>query len=103
MSSVLLCLIHNNQILTLYSKALIYRAHEATLDLNLGSHHLARSKPFWGTEKSNVTWMGPEFELVDKEGFFLNYDGTRSRVVHQYDRFREKIHPWLKKNGLFDP
>jgi hypothetical protein len=64
---------------------------------------VAKDKPFPGTEKAEQPWIGPEFDLVDSKGFFLDYDGSRSRVIHQFDRFREKIHPWLKANGLSDP
>jgi hypothetical protein len=81
----------------------IYKAHERALKRNLGDKDLARVVPFPGTEKWKNPWLGPEFDLVDNEGFFLDYDGSRSRVVHQWDRFRDKIQPWLQTNGLFDP
>eukprot|EP00980_Cylindrotheca_fusiformis_P003241 scaffold735_cov116-Cylindrotheca_fusiformis.AAC.11 len=80
----------------------IYKAHEQVLKRNLGDKDLARTVPFPGTEPGKNPWLGLEFDLVDSEGFFLDYDGSRSRVVHQWDRFRDKIQPWLKTNGLFD-
>lgn len=32
-------------------------------------------------------WLGMQFGLTDEEGYFLQTDGTRSPVIHQYDRF----------------
>lgn len=68
------------------------------IDLN----KVSRENSFPGTVKGKMPWIGPEYDMVDNEGFFLDYDGQRSRVVHQYDRFRDKIHPWLLSNGLSD-
>lgn len=34
-----------------------------------------------------MRWIGKQFNLVDDEGFFTEFDGTRSRVAHKYDRF----------------
>mmetsp|Transcript_26763 Transcript_26763/g.53377 ORF Transcript_26763/g.53377 Transcript_26763/m.53377 type:complete len:454 (-) Transcript_26763:38-1399(-) len=31
-------------------------------------------------------WIGPQFDLIDKEGFLVDFNGERSRVVHQFDR-----------------
>lgn len=42
-------------------------------------------QPFPGA--NNRTWIGLEYNLTDEYGFFTQYDGTRSRVVHQSDRF----------------
>lgn len=81
----------------------IYKAHEGTLKRNRGSKDFAKETPFQGTKEGENPWLGQEFDLVDNEGFFLDYDGSRSRVVHQWDRFREKVQPWLKTNGLIDP
>ncbi len=37
------------------------------------------------------------WKIRDSEGFILNYDGTRSACVHQWDRFWSEIIPFLKK------
>ena len=35
------------------------------------------------------------WKIRDSEGFILNNDGTRSAVVHQWDRFYDEIVPFL--------
>ena len=45
-------------------------------------------------------WIGPEFNLVDRQGFFTEADGTRSRVIHQWDRFGKHYLDWLMKQDL---
>jgi len=32
-------------------------------------------------------WVGEEYGLVDDHGFFVDFDGNRSRAVHKFDRF----------------
>lgn len=39
------------------------------------------------------TW----WKIKDKEGFILNYDGTRSATVHQWDRWHDEVAPFLDK------
>jgi hypothetical protein len=79
-----------------HQATLISRAHEAVLERDFTNYtkDMAHKIPF---SNGGKTWLGQEFDLVDDEGYFLNYDGTRSRVVHQYDRFRSQIKPWLKE------
>lgn len=41
-------------------------------------------------------WIGVEFNMTDDEGFFTEFDGSRSRVIHQWDRFgRPFVNLWL--------
>lgn len=42
-------------------------------------------KPFPGAKGGS--WIGTDYGLTDGEGFFTNYDGSRSRVIEQADRF----------------
>ena len=53
-----------------------------------------------------LSWIGEvdfsDYTLTDDEGFFINADGKRSRVVHQYDRFGGLLEDWLAKNGFND-
>jgi hypothetical protein len=48
------------------------------------------------------SWLGLQFDLVDEDGYFTNYDGSRSRVIHQYDRFKSQLKNWLRKSGMVD-
>lgn len=40
---------------------------------------------YFGQTKS--TWISAHYDLTDHKGFFLDFNGERSRVVHQFDRF----------------
>mgnify|MGYP004361456491 CR=1 FL=1 len=51
---------------------------------------------FEGADMSKRQWIGADRKLTDEEGFFTNLDGTRSAVVHQYDRYgRRFAQSWL--------
>jgi len=58
--------------------------------------------PFEGA--NGTRWIGEsesDSRLIDDEGYFLEFDGTRSRVVHKYDRFGDEpghffYEKWLK-------
>jgi hypothetical protein len=84
----------------------VYRAHEAAIIRDLGPDidigHEARSRPFPGTENNRIPWIGPEYDMTDAEGFFTDLNGSRSRVIHQIDRFGNKIDYWMMnaKNSL---
>ena len=41
----------------------------------------AMAKPFNGA--SGKKWIGPQYKVTDDEGFFTEFDGTRSRVISQ--------------------
>uniref|UniRef100_A0A7S2YTV4 Uncharacterized protein n=1 Tax=Entomoneis paludosa TaxID=265537 RepID=A0A7S2YTV4_9STRA len=61
---------------------------------------ISANRPFPGA--TDKTWMGPkEYNLTDEFGFFTQADGTRSRVVHQADRFGMYYwHRWLPKQSF---
>ena len=50
-------------------------------------------------EESAGYWLGMEHDLTDEEGYFLNYNGERSFVVHQADRFGSILNGWLWQHG----
>ena len=63
---------------------------------------LAMWMPFRGStvEEGGNRWIGGEHgHLIDDNGFFVQHDGrTKSRVVHQFDRFgRPYVNLWLEK------
>lgn len=48
----------------------------------------ALSFPFDGADGNNGTrWIAKKYNLIDDEGYFVEFDGGRSRVVHKFDRF----------------
>ena len=49
------------------------------------SQDAAIRRPFPGA--TSRSWIGTSYNLTDEDGFLTQYDGTRSRVVHQADRF----------------
>jgi hypothetical protein len=84
--------------------SIIRKAHEKEImeQYNLSSPVLAAGRPFKGSTED--LWIGPEFGMTDKEGYFAEFDGSRSRVVHQYDRFGSNVGRWLNQKGLIsDP
>jgi hypothetical protein len=80
--------------------SLTRKAHEMEMKKlhNLTSDAEAASRPYKGATKD--LWIGEEYGLTDEEGFFSEFDGSRSRVVHQYDRFGANVERWLSKKGL---
>jgi hypothetical protein len=59
---------------------------------------------FDGVTPGTKGWIGPvdflDYRLTDEDGYFINVDGTRSRVIHQFDRFGSPIFAWMRKNGF---
>jgi hypothetical protein len=43
-------------------------------------------------------WLGLHYGLTDTKGYLVNFDGTRSFVIHQVDRFGFPYLDWLEKN-----
>ena len=43
----------------------------------------SNSKPYFGAKGNR--WLSNGFDLIDEDGFFLDFDGERSRVVHQFE------------------
>jgi len=55
-------------------------------------------------EEEKGNWLGLQYDLTDPQGFFIDFNGERSFVVHQYDRFGDPLDRWLEeKSGLIDP
>lgn len=50
-------------------------------------------------EKDTKNWLGLHYGLTDTDGYFVQFDGSRSYVVHQYDRFGAAIKQWLRANA----
>jgi len=49
---------------------------------------------------NSKTWIGTEINVTDAEGFFTQYDGTRSRVIHQFDRYGSRLGQWMHKQDF---
>lgn len=59
---------------------------------------------YWGADLSKNQWIGLDFNLTDSEGYLTNFDGTRSLVIHQYDRLGVPFFPWLRRQPFMqDP
>jgi hypothetical protein len=55
-------------------------------------------------EEEKGLWLGLEHDLTDARGFFIDFNGERSFIVHQYDRFGVPFQKWLDdKSRLPDP
>ena len=69
----------------------------------LGMERGPASKKAWTSEAETKKgqWLSPEYDLTDEQGFFVDFNGERSFVVHQYDRFGQPVDQWLEhKSGL---
>jgi len=53
------------------------------------------SIPYDGANEN--TWISPKYVYTDKDGYFINIGGTRSRVVHQFDRFGQPAEDFYHK------
>ena len=49
-------------------------------------------------KKKTKNWLGLHYGMTDKDGFFVQYDGSRSFVIHQIDRFGPQYFWWLDDN-----
>lgn len=56
----------------------------------------ARKVQFDGSDIKSGRWLGLHYDMTDSDGFFTNFDGTRSCVVHQYDRLGPKFAEWIQ-------
>jgi len=64
---------------------------------NMTERHAAQA-PYDGA--SGERWLGEQFKLIDDEGYITDFDGSRSRVVHQFDRFGTPFQRWLQEHGF---
>jgi len=46
--------------------------------------------------KDQDQWIGPQYQLIDSAGYFMNLDRMRSPVVHQYDTLSPNVDYWLE-------
>jgi hypothetical protein len=74
----------------------IVNAHFKRLKAEQGLNYKnARKVPFLGANEK--TWIGAEYGLTNDDGLFTEFDGSVSRVVHQWDRFDWPYLEWLNK------
>ncbi|CAB9496785.1 expressed unknown protein [Seminavis robusta] len=72
-------------------------------ELNMTQRDASRKAYTSGEDEAKGTWLGLEHDLTDKHGFFIDFDGQRSFIIHQYDRFGWPMDQWLdRKSGLRD-
>jgi len=50
-------------------------------------------------EDDSHGWLGLQYGITDKEGYFVDFDGGRSFVVHQIDRCGLQYFDWLDQNN----
>ncbi len=44
-------------------------------------------------------WLGLHYGMTDADGYFTQFDGSRSYVVHQWDRFGHHFSDWMRHNA----
>lgn len=78
--------------------SILYKGHVALVENQPGPKVDPSSQKYAGA--NDRKWI--RSELIDEDGRFTNLDGTRSRVVHQFDRFGAPFQRWLDANILKD-
>jgi hypothetical protein len=54
-------------------------------------------------DEAKGLWLGLEYDLTDKDGYFIDFNGERSFIIHQFDRYGPRFDIWLSdKSGLPD-
>jgi hypothetical protein len=89
-----------------YVASKIFDAHrKIRLDrLKMNGAEFKSVEPYDGANETLGRWLGLHYGLTDGQGYFTELDGSRSRVVHQYDRFSWPVYRWMKNNpDLWDP
>lgn len=76
------------------------RLGKVLLDVSYKRYKQFGTRGFDGADEK--TWIGNHFDVTDGEGYFIDLDGGRSRVVHQFDRFGPSLSDWLKKGKVYD-
>lgn len=77
----------------------ILQAHAKRME----AKNMSELDPFEGTVRSTKQWITEEYDVTDQDGFILDFDGQRSAVVHQYDRYGFPVIYWLTDaSGLVD-
>mmetsp|Transcript_58587 Transcript_58587/g.143294 ORF Transcript_58587/g.143294 Transcript_58587/m.143294 type:complete len:320 (+) Transcript_58587:280-1239(+) len=80
-----------------------YRSGKAIKEAFNVTKSKAKKFSVYDSGENKTSWLAPWLDLVDKEGFFIDLDGTRSRVVHQFDRFGDKsFQNWLASGAVYD-
>ena len=60
------------------------------------AHHRG-AKTF--TSENPDKWVAEHLDITDEKGYFIEYDGSRSREIHQWDRFGNHLGHWLDRKG----
>jgi hypothetical protein len=64
------------------------------------THDEAMNTPLAGGE-TDRTWISSDiYGMTDEDGFFTNFDGSRSRVVHQWDRAGVGFEKWMARQDF---
>ncbi|KAK3250084.1 hypothetical protein CYMTET_40522 [Cymbomonas tetramitiformis] len=75
--------------------AVLFQRHIEKYEALGHDRSYASQQPYEGSDGEDA-WIGPSFNLIDKSGYLTNYDGMRSKVVHQFDRLGYPfIRRWL--------
>ena len=83
--------------------SLIFETHKIQKKLLRGDQFKGgNSEPFdlsAEDDKKTKNWLGLHYGLTDRDGYFVQYDGSRSYIIHQYDRFGMNVINWMTQNA----
>lgn len=69
--------------------SLLYQAHFKQFDEET-------TRPISYPGANERTWFGTEYGLTNEDGLLVEFDGSVSKVVHQWDRFGAPYINWLQ-------
>ncbi|KAG7358950.1 hypothetical protein IV203_015539 [Nitzschia inconspicua] len=70
-------------------------AGEKADDAHMVAFDLSADKRY---DRNGGNWLGLHYGMTDEAGYLVNFDGTRSFVIHQMDRFGFHYMYWLYDN-----
>jgi len=72
--------------------SIIRQAHAKRMKL-IGK---GENDPYPDRDPAKNSWLPQEYDLTDEDGYFVDFDGNRSAVVHQFERFGHQVEYWLR-------
>jgi len=72
--------------------------HEKPNDGHDDPYDLSVEEQEDGEDGKSKNWLGLHYGLTDAKGYFTQFDGSRSFVVHQWDRFGHEFPHWMREN-----
>lgn len=92
---------------TFGSQALVEKRESFATKFNITKRDAQKTPYTTEEDEASGDWLGKDwnptmtaqYQLTDQQGYFINSNGERSFVIHQYDRFGTPLERWLLNSG----